>query len=168
MAYYDCMPVRKRSQHPTATVLKVGSFRVTLLNGQADWREYLVWQLGLLTASLSLLMILQLLWRPEMVTSSVAFSVLLATLPGIVVASAALWWLIQCEYSRSKRFVLAFFILSAISAALIALRTFEAEFTTDPWFALLLIGTLLYLLGTGVIGLIIFLRGDDVSPWWKR
>ncbi|HEY8108660.1 MAG TPA: hypothetical protein VIF43_01475 [Patescibacteria group bacterium] len=158
---------RKRPKHPTATLLRVGSLRVNLLNGQTDWREYLVWQLGLLAAALSLLVILLLLWRPAAVTEVTALYVLLAALPGVALASVSLWWLIKREYSRSKRFALAFLVLSALTASLVGLGMFEAVPETG-WFDLLLVGTLLYLIGTGVIGLVIFVRGDDVSPWWKR
>jgi hypothetical protein len=157
----------KRSKHPTATLVHLGRLRVTLLNGQADWREYVVWQLGLLAAALSLLAVLLLLWRPEAITELEALYVLLAVLPGIAMATILLWWLIGRGYSRSKRFALAFLILGAITASLSALRMFGAV-SESTWFDLLLIGTTAYLLGTGVIGLIIFIRGDDVSPWWKR
>lgn len=155
----------KRSQHPTVALFRLGSLRVTLLNGQADWREYLAWQFGLLAAAVPLFTTLLLL--RSAVDDVVALSVLLASLPGIVVASAILWWLIRRGYSRSKRFALAFLILSNLTAALTALRTFDAA-PSAPWFDVLFAGTVLYLIGTGVIGLIILVRGDDVSPWWKR
>lgn len=157
----------KRPKHPTATLFHVGSLRVTLLNGRADWREYLVWQLGLLTAGLPLLAILLLLSGTEPAGVLTALYVLLGAVPGIAAASIMLWWLIEREYSRSKRFALAFFILAALTAALVTLRIFGVAPDTW-WFTWVLAGTVLYLIGTGMIGLIIFVRGDDVSPWWKR
>lgn len=162
------MPPRtKRSKYPTLTLFRIGSTRVDLLNGKADWREYLAWQLGLLAGAAALLPVLLLLWHPERTTDLAALNILLATLPGIVVASAVLWWLIAREYSRSKRFALAFLILAAVSIELIALATFGTV-PSSVWFNLLLTGTVVYLIGTGAIGLVIFIRGDDVSPWWKR
>ncbi|MDP4000233.1 MAG: hypothetical protein Q8Q11_02265 [bacterium] len=156
----------RRPKHPAVTLLNIGPLRITLLNGQADWREYLAWQVGLLAAAAPLFTTLLLL-QPGAVDDVVALEVLLATLPGVVVASAILWWLIKREYSRSKRFALAFLILSNLTAALAALRTFDAA-PSAPWFDVLFAGTALYLAGTGVIGLIILIRGDDVSPWWRR
>ncbi|MEX2043609.1 MAG: hypothetical protein WD926_01805 [Patescibacteria group bacterium] len=155
----------ERAKHPTLTLLRIGSVRVDLLNGRADWREYLAWQLGLLAAAAPLFT--TLLLHPTTSDRSVALFVLLAALPGIVVASAILWWLIARVYSRSKRFALAFLILSNLVAALVTLQAFGAAPAT-VWFDLLLVGTVLYLIGTGMIGAIIFVRDDDVSPWWKR
>jgi hypothetical protein len=141
----------------------------TLTNGKQDWREYLMWQVGLLLTAFSILYVL-LLWRGlPVIDPTVLDRAILISLSVDLVASLILWRLIVKGWSRSKRFALGFMILADIFAKLLFLKAANPGDPFDSWWYLLLvIGTGLYLVGTGGIGLIVWIRGDDVNPWWKR
>lgn len=144
-------------------------WKPTLTTGQPDWREYLSWQVGLLVTALSLLYVILLFRGLPVEDPAVLDRAILASLVADLAACGVLWHLIAKQWSRSKRFALGFMILADVFAKLLLLRALQPD---DPgfgswWFTLLLVGTGSYLIGTGVIGLIIRMRGDDVTKWWK-
>ncbi len=143
-------------------------WRPTLTNGQDDWREYLLWQVGLLVTALSILYVLLLFRGLPAVDPSVLDRAVLVSLAVDLAACVILWRLIDSGWSRSKRFALGFMILADVFVKLWFLRSANSGDPFDTWWYLaLLAGTGLYLAGTGVIGLIVWWRGDDVSPWWR-
>jgi hypothetical protein len=137
-----------------------------MFSGRPDWRSYFSWQAGLLITALSLLYIL--LIRNADGSVIVLNQAVLASLLTDLVAGLILWRLIATGYSRSKRFALGFLILADLFAKLLLV----ARINDDPLFSslpylLLVIGTGVYLAGTGLIGLVVFIRGDERIPWWK-
>ena len=137
-------------------------WRPTLTNGQQDWREYLLWQIGLLGTALSILYVLLLARGLPVVDPSVLDWATLASLLVDLGACLILWRLIAKRWSRSKRFALGFIILADVFAKLLFLRALQPDVSPFDswWYLLLVIGTGLYLLGTGAIGLVVWLRGD--------
>lgn len=163
----------RRSAKPRLTRLPAPWWRPTLTTEKPDRWEYLAWQIGLLVTALSLLYVILLarglpagmpVTDPTVFDRAIFFS-LLADLA----ACGILWHLITKRWSRSKRFTLAFLILADVFAKLLFLRALQPDVSPFDswWYLLLVIATGFYLLGTGAIGLVILIRGDDVSPWWK-
>jgi hypothetical protein len=157
------MPRRRAKAKP------VPWWRPTLTTGKPDWREYLLWQFGLLFTALSLLYVILLSRGLPVADPVVLDRAILTSLLVDLAACGILWHLINAGWSRSKRFALAFLILADIFAKFLFLRL--ANPGDGPlgsgWFELIVALTGLYLAGTGVIGLVVWLRGDDVRPWWK-
>ncbi len=161
-------PAKSRSPKPRSA--RPPWWQPTLTSGKPDWREYLAWQLGLLVTALSLLYVI-LLARGLPVTDPTTFNkAILGSLLADLIACGILWRLIAKRWSRSKRFALGFIILADVFAKLLFLQALQPDISPfdSRWYLLLVIATGIYLLGTGGIGLIIWIRGDDVDPWWRR
>lgn len=143
--------------------------RVTLTNGKPDWREYMLWQFGLLFTALSLLYVIMLYQAVDAGPDPVIYQAILGSLLADIFASVVLWRLIAVGYSRSKRFALGAMLLADLFAKLLLLRHAAPDDAIfgSPLYLLLIVGTGGYLLGTAVIGLIIYIRGDKVVSWWK-
>lgn len=142
--------------------------KVTILSGKADQYRYLAWQLGLFMTALSLLAVL-LNNGIAVIDQVELLRVCLLTLPVDLAAAVVLGYLISVRYSRSKRFALAVLILTDILVKLFVLRQTGSDeaLVNSPLYLLLLVGTATFLVGSAVIGLIIFVRGDDKVPWWR-
>ena len=161
-------PAKKRSARK-APAAQVPWWQPTLTNGNADWREYLLWQVGMLVTALSLLYVILLSRGLPVDDPAVLDRAVLFTLAIDIAACFILGYLINRNWSRSKRFALGFLVLADIFTKLLFLSAANpgVEMFESWWYLLLVSGTGLYLLGTGVIGLIVWRRGDGVSPWWK-
>lgn len=144
--------------------------KVTILNGKPDKYDYLFWQLGLLVTLVSMLLMVSLSADWLATDTEFATKAILVTLTSDLFASFVLWHLIDIKYSRSKRFALAVAILADILTKLLVLRQFNDDLPLfhSVWYALLVIFVAFYLIGSAIIGLIIFIRGDDIVPWWKK
>lgn len=144
-------------------------WKPTLTTGKNDRWLYFSWQIGLLITALSLLYVIMLFRGLPVENPSLLDQAILISLSVDLIACGILWRLISKQWSRSKRFALGFMILADIFAKLLFLRAAQPDvFPFDVWWYLLLvIAVMLYLLGTGAIGLIIWIRGDDAQPWWK-
>ncbi len=168
MARRPAKPRRRTKSRPTR--LPAPWWRPTLTTGKPDRWEYLAWQLGLLVTALSLLYVILLARGLPVADPTVLDRAIFLSLLADLAACGILWRLITTRWSRSKRFALGFMILADVFAKLLFLRALQPDVSPfgSWWYLLLVAATGFYLLGTGAIGLVIWLRGDDISPWWRR